>query len=128
MEWNTDSQDIQTAIDYIKINGLSFLQRLETPVDDLISMLHIEYLQAVRDGLSEFKQNSDDLSEAMYGAIYRVLYSLEYAVNNQSPYSSKTALGISVSRRSVATSASIWYQKYQELINSDGLQFKMSDD
>lgn len=128
MEWNTDSQDVQTAIDYIKVNGLSYLQRLEAPVDDLVSMLHIEYLQAIRDGLTQVEQPSDELSEAMYGAIYRVLYNLEYAVNNQSPYSSKTALGISVSRRSVSSAQSIWYQKYQELISSDGLQFKMSDD
>ena len=128
MEWNTDSQDVQTAIDYIKVNGLSYLQRLEAPVDDLVSMLHIEYLQAIRDGLTQVEQPSDELSEAMFGAIYRVLYNLEYAVNNQSPYSSKTALGISVSRRSVSSAQSIWYQKYQELISSDGLQFKMSDD
>lgn len=128
MEWNVGSQDVQTAINYIKTSGLSYLQRLETPVDDLVSMLHIEYLQAVRDGLTQVEQPSDELSEAMYGAIYRVLYNLEYAVNNQSPYSSKTALGISVSRRSVSSAQSIWYQKYQELISSDGLQFKMSDD
>lgn len=117
IDWsNADDPEIKSAINRIKIYQLRLLDRMALSVDELISALHDTYNQAIADG---FPKN--DPAMVMQGATYLLMYNLEYADSHSSGITSKSALGISISKGNQGASDSQWYEMYLNLLRELGV-------
>lgn len=116
IDWNNPNDpEIKSAIARIKIYQLALLDRMGWSMDDLINALHDCYNQALSDGFNENLVNT-----TMQGATYLLMANLEYADSHSTGITSKSALGIAITKSNQSVDDSKWLSLYMNLLSELG--------